>query len=154
MDNGLAARRAFMEGLLLIHAAATWALAGLIWTIQAVHYPLFARVGADGYRVFQQEHMSRITPLVGPLMVTEAAAAAILLVAALRGALDGPAPAAVAGFVLLVLIWISTAAWQAPLHGRLAQGFDAALHRRLVRTNWARTVLWTARAVLAAGLLL
>ena len=30
--------------LLLVHLAATWFLAGLIWVIQLVHYPLFAAV--------------------------------------------------------------------------------------------------------------
>ena len=35
-----------MSALLAAHAAATWALVGLIWTVQVVHYPLFALVGA------------------------------------------------------------------------------------------------------------
>ncbi|MCK6525129.1 hypothetical protein L6R49_27300, partial [Myxococcota bacterium] len=31
--------------LLLIHAAATWFMVGLIWFVQIVHYPLFSAVG-------------------------------------------------------------------------------------------------------------
>ena len=34
--------------LLLLHAAATLFMTGLIWFVQVVHYPLFARVGEDG----------------------------------------------------------------------------------------------------------
>ena len=36
-----------------------------------------------------------------------------------------------------------------PLHGRLAQGFDAVAHRRLVSTNWVRTAGWSVRGLLA-----
>jgi hypothetical protein len=36
-----------MTILLVIHLAVTWALLGLIWTIQVVHYPLFKDVGRD-----------------------------------------------------------------------------------------------------------
>ena len=41
---------------------------------------------------------------------------------------------------------------QVPLHRRLQGGFDAAAHRRLVRTNWLRTAAWTLRAALALRL--
>ena len=49
---------------------------------------------------------------------------------------------------LLAVVWISTFAVQVPLHRRLAEGYDAARHRRLVLSNWIRTLAWTARAVL------
>ena len=35
---------------------------------------------------------------------------------------------------------------------RLSQGFDGRAHRRLVNTNWLRTVLWSGRAVVAVAL--
>jgi hypothetical protein len=57
------------------------------------------------------------------------------------------------GLVLLVLIWGSTLALQVPQHRRLERGFDAAAHRRLVRTNWIRTFAWTARGIIALALL-
>jgi hypothetical protein len=55
---------------------------------------------------------------------------------------------------MLVFIWASTAMLQMPMHGHLLAGADARAHRRLVATNWIRTVLWTVRALLAARLLL
>ena len=57
-----------------------------------------------------------------------------------------------AGLALLAVIWLSTALVQVPLHRRLQGGFDAAAHRRLVRTNWLRTAAWTLRAALALRL--
>ncbi|CAM3218575.1 DUF1772 domain-containing protein [Deinococcus saxicola] len=132
--------------LLVIHAALTWALVGLILTIQLVHYPLFSRVGAGGYAAYQREHITRITWLVAPLMLAELATEAALV-------LRPPAPlsAASAGLGLVILIWVSTAVAQSPVHGRRTTGFDAALHARLVTTNWLRTVLWLLRGSLVGG---
>ena len=132
---------------LFVQTAATWALVGLIWTMQIVHYPLFAGVGRDGYPAWQKSHMARVTVVVGPLMVCEALAALRVLLSALRAGEAAQLPLAWTGCGLLAAIWLSTALVQAPLHGRLAAGYDAGLQRRLVRTNWVRTVLWTARGV-------
>ena len=57
------------------------------------------------------------------------------------------------GMVLVVLIWVSTAALQVPAHKGLTQGFAERAHRRLVATNWLRTVLWSVRGVLACVLI-
>lgn len=105
--------------LLVVHAAVTWALVGLILTIQAVHYPLFSRVGRDGYAAYQREHVTRVTWLVAPLMLVELVTGGLL---ALRVSPDVPAGAAWLGLTLIVLIWLSTALIQSPLHGRLRAG--------------------------------
>lgn len=133
--------------LLVLHAALTWALVGLILTIQFVHYPLFARVGVNGYAAYQREHVTRITWLVAPLMGAELGTGAWL---ALRPPPTVPAASAWLGLALLLLIWLSTALVQSPLHGRLAAGFDPARHARLVATNGWRTGAWLARGALVA----
>jgi hypothetical protein len=132
----------------LAHACVTWFLVGLIWTIQVVHYPLFALVGGEGYAAFQRSHMNRITWIVGPAMVCELGLAAWLVLA--PGAV--PLSLAVVGLALVIAIWVSTAVAQGPMHARLVDGFDAALHRALVRTNWVRTIAWTARGGIAAAM--
>jgi hypothetical protein len=55
----------------------------------------------------------------------------------------------VAAVVVLGLVHLTTAGLSVPAHGTLAAGFEAGAHRRLVATNWLRTVGWSARAVLA-----
>ncbi len=57
------------------------------------------------------------------------------------------------GVVLLALIWTSTALVQARLHRRRAGGFDPALLRRLVASNWVRTTAWSLRTVLVLAML-
>lgn len=137
--------------LLVVHAALTWALVGLILTIQVVHYPLFARVGTGGYAAYQQEHVARITWLVAPLMLAELATGAALVLH------PPPFVSTVStglGLALIALIWLSTALIQSPAHGRLAAGFDSAWHARLVTTNWGRTLVWLIRGVLVGWWLL
>lgn len=130
----------------LIHAAATWAMVGLIWFVQVVHYPLFTRVGDAGYATYQSAHQQRTTLVVGPLMLIEAACAAWIVIArpiTISSAL------AWGGLMLLVCIWLSTGLLQVPCHNLLARGFDARIHQRLVRSNWIRTLAWSARGVIA-----
>jgi hypothetical protein len=133
------------NAVFLANLAATLAMAGVIWAIQLVHYPLFGRVGEAGFAAYEAEHTSRITLLVGPLMLVELVTATALLW--LRpGAM--PSWAAAVGLGLVAAVWASTLLVQVPLHAELSRGFDAAAHRRLVATNWGRTATWTARAAL------
>jgi hypothetical protein len=131
--------------LLLVHAAATLTMWGVILVVQLVHYPLFRHVGAASYETYQAEHMRRITWIVAPVMTIELATAGGL---AWRLPPGVPAWLAWTGFVLVLLIWATTGLVQAPLHRRLTDGFDATVHRRLVRSNWIRTGMWTLRSVL------
>ncbi len=130
--------------LFWLHLAATLALVGLIWTIQLVHYPLMARVGPD-FVAYHSAHCSRIAWLVTPLMGLEALTSVLLLVQRPAGV---SATWAWLGMGLVALIWISTALFSVPEHSRLQRGFDADAVARLVRTNWIRTVAWTARGAL------
>lgn len=134
--------------IFLVNLLSTWFLVGLIWTIQVVHYPLFAAVGTDRFVAYEESHARLITYVVGPVMLIEAATT-VLLVAARPAAI--PAWIAWAGVVLLAVIWLSTALIQVPAHGRLADGFDVAVHSRLVSSNWIRTIAWTARGALLAA---
>ncbi len=128
-----------MTGLLAVHAAATWALVGLIWTVQLVHYPLFSNVGADNFRNYHARHTRQITWIVGPCMLIE------LVTAALLFARGGSEPWLLVSFVPLAFNWLATWRVQVPLHRRLAAGFDPAVHRRLVAGNWWRTAAWSIR---------
>jgi hypothetical protein len=125
-------------------------MAGLIWFVQVVHYPLMARVGVAEAPAFAAEHQRRTGWVVGPLMLVEAATAALLVIAPPDGV---PRAAAVAGLALVAVIWASTALLQVPRHREMLLGFDPAGHRRLVRGNWVRTAAWTARAALVTGML-
>jgi hypothetical protein len=133
--------------LLIINLAAAWFMCGLIWVIQLVHYPQFAYVGDDRWAGCHVEHTKRITWIVAPAMLIEAAAAVALVRWTPAGV---PAWVVWAALALCAVNWLSTFFVQVPLHERLSHGSDAALVRRLVATNWVRTAAWTLRAVLLA----
>ena len=105
--------------LLLVHVAATLYMTGLIWFVQLVHYPLMASVGADGYREYQRIHEKRTTLAVAPAMFIELGTAIWLVI---------ETPAGVTpwlvwiGFVLVVLLWLSTVLLQVPWHKKLENG--------------------------------
>jgi hypothetical protein len=136
--------------LLLLHAAATLFMTGLIWFVQVSHYPLFAAVSPEAFPDYARRHQARTTLVVGPAMLIEALCAAWIL-------LDPPAGVpwwmAAAGILLLLAIWLSTAFLQIPLHGRLAHGFDRGAIRRLVAGNWLRTIAWSVRGGLALAMI-
>lgn len=136
-----------MDTLYLIHAAATVAMAGLIWFVQIVHYPLFASVTRNAFPAYEQRHMQRTSWVVGPLMLVEAVSAVSLIWLCPQSEL------AWVGLVLLAIVWLSTAFLQVPQHRRLTKAFDPGAHRRLVASNWIRTAAWTMRALVALSLL-
>lgn len=138
-----------MNAVLLVHAGATCFMAGLIWFVQVVHYPLLARVATDHFAGYARAHQARTTGVVAPVMLVEAATAVAIAVSPPGGA---PAVAWIA-LALLAIVWLSTALIQVPCHRQLEAGFAMSAHRRLVASNWIRTIGWTARAAIALWLL-
>lgn len=135
--------------LLVLTAAAAWFMAGLGWMVQVVHYPLFAQVGAEGWTAYHAAHSRRITPIVLPAMSIELGGALLVATSTPEGV---SSPLAWAGFAAALSTWAVTGLGAVPAHGRLADGFDGAVHRRLVRADRLRTVGWTVHGVLAAVL--
>jgi len=131
----------------LLHAIATTAMAGVIWTVQLVIYPLFAEVGGEVFASYHADYSERITWIVGPLMIVELGSAAVLAIVAWKSG-EGRL-FALTGLLLVVALWLVTALVQVPQHGRLVAGFDEATIAALVAGNWIRTVLWTLRVPLA-----
>lgn len=141
----------FTDVVLMAQAVASGAMCGLIWFVQVVHYPLFARITGEPSKQHALENQRRTTPVVVPFMAVELAAAVALAVWPPAGVGRG---ATLVGLALVAVNWLSTFLLQVPLHERLAvAGHTSDLVERLVRSNWIRTVAWTSRAMLAAWML-
>lgn len=136
--------------LLIANLVSTWYMVGLIWMVQIVHYPLFAKVGSEQFVGYQISHQSLTTLVVGPPMLIEIATAVLLIW--IRPAAV-PAWMVFAALGLLAIVWASTAFLQVPCHDKLTNGFDASVHSQLVLSNWIRTVGWTARGILVTWML-
>ena len=137
--------------LLLIHAAATWFMVGLIWFVQVVHYPLLARLPATERGTLANLHANLTSLVVAPMMLVEIASAALIAVIATHHGIR--LSLAWAGIALIIALWLSTFLVQVPLHAKLQSGSDTA-GASLVMTNWVRTFAWSARGIIAAILLL
>ena len=120
-------------------------MVGLIWFVQIVHYPLMGRVGKEAFPAYADAHSRRTSFVVGPPMLAEAATTVLLI--PLRPE-SVTLPQALLGAVLLAVAWLSTYFLQVPCHRALGAGFDASVHRFLVRSNWIRTAAWSARGAL------
>jgi hypothetical protein len=136
-----------LTNLLLIQVASTWAMTGIIWLVQLVQYVSFSHVGRETFQHFHTHHSRAITVIVAPLMIAEALSAVAFLWVPLRVQSSWEIWL---GIGLVAIIWASTFLLQVPMHSRLARGFDQKSWRLLVRSNWVRTIAWSARAVLVS----
>ena len=134
----------------IAHAVTTWFMVGLIWTIQVVHYPSFVDVGPDEYVDFQAAHVDRIGVLLAvPWALEGLSTVGLILLARSRREMVTVAVAAAAGAAVLLISGLASA----PAHSELADGFDIAVHDRLMVWNLVRALLWTIKGVAATALL-
>lgn len=136
------------DWIVAAHLFATFAMTGIIWFVQAVHYPMLARLPQENFAELEREHCDRTGFVVAPPMLVEA----FTLVWLILQGFDSPLFLFTAA--LLGVVWVSTFTLQVPAHRALLQGWSGPVHRRLVLTNWIRTAAWTLRAGILAGIFL
>jgi len=142
---------AFTASILALQALASGGMCGLIWFVQLVHYPLFRHLEGEQAKKYSLDNQRRTPWVVIPLMLMEMITA--LCLAAWPPAAIGRGMT-IAGVGLILVIWGSTAGIQMPLHARLErEGHPPEVVAKLVQSNWLRTALWTARAILAVWMM-
>ena len=142
--------RMLPDVLILSHAVATFIVMGTIWFVQLAYYPNLAAVGREAFVAYQREHIRRITAVAWTMLTIELVTGAAL---AFVRPPSVPAALTIVNAALILSIWWSTWFVQVPLHRVLEQGWDEGAHRRLVGTNWFRTVVYTVRGLLVVYLL-
>ena len=129
--------------MLIIHLIATSVMVGVIWIIQLVHYPSFHFIERNQYTTFQRFHMSRISYVVIPAMVTELFTLILIIIS-----IDQVNLIILASTLLLIVIWLITAVFFSGVHQKLTLGYDQAVVEKLIKLNWGRTLLWTLRILI------
>lgn len=139
--------------VLLANLFATCFMAGVIWIIQVVHYPLFDHVSPEQFCRFHQRHSRSISAVVALPWLVELLTSAVLVF--LLNESVSPVwqilvwtGAVMAIFPVALTIWL-----QIPCHQALANRFDTQVHRRLVVTNWLRTLAWSLHALVATAMM-
>lgn len=136
--------------LVIAHLVSSLTMVGMIWTVQIVHYPLMALIGPERFATYQAAHAPRMAAVVLLPWSVQGLTTMGLLVAPPAGV---PTALILATAVTALAPVIVTVLASVPAHTRLADGFDAGVHARLVNTNWVRTLAWTAHAALAVAVL-
>ncbi len=132
-----------MEELLFkTHLATSWFMTGLIWLIQIVHYPLFAKVGESHFKDYHSFHTRHITFIVAPVMLIELASFVGLIFVITQSPLNLP----IIGLFLLVA-WVTTALISVPAHEKLSVGLYYQTCQRLVVSNWLRVGAWSCKSI-------
>ena len=117
--------------------AISWGLFILIWLVQLIIYPGFHRIPAELFVSYHRWYVIRISAVVLPLMVAE------LILTIWWVLSDAYSPISLSAGFFVSIVWLSTFMFQVPIHNRLKAGRENILVRRLVTTNWIRTVAWT-----------
>jgi len=126
--------------LMMFNLALSWGLLILIWLVQVIIYPGFHRIPPDIFIDYHRWYVNRISGIVLPLMISEAGMTIWWL-------LDAGTPGAFISIVLVVIVWSSTVLLLVPIHNRLTSGKKEVLIRRLVATNWIRTIAWSLKSL-------
>ncbi len=109
----------------------------LIWLVQIIIYPGFRRIPPEEFKAYHKWYVIRISSVVLPLMLAELIVTVWWVLSADYAA--GP----ILSGVLVLIVWLSTFMFQVPIHNQLKAGKEDRAIRRLVATNWTRTVAWT-----------
>lgn len=138
--------------LLMLNLLFSAMLTGIIWMVQLVHYPGFLRVGRETGLDYQRHHRRRMGWLVIPLMLTELALAIWLLLTPMTFIVMEYLN--YAAFSLLAVVWLVTFLRAIPLHQKLSkEGYEPVIVRKLINTNWWRTIAWSLRSLTIVGLI-
>jgi hypothetical protein len=136
-----------VDVLVVLNLVSTCVMAGVIWFVQVVHYPLLGMVPVADSPAVAEEHQRRTGWVVAAPMAVEGLTTLWLM-------FDRPADVpwwlAWCGGVCVAVWLASTVLLSVPRHQRMLVAPDPQLGRSLVRTNWPRTIAWTAHAVIAA----
>ncbi|WP_298760292.1 hypothetical protein [uncultured Psychroserpens sp.] len=134
-----------MKIIFLIHIFTTVFMTGLCWFVQIVHYPLFRAIDTNVFPKYERKNA--ITGIITvPVMTIELITGLILIY-------NYPENLYILNIVLLSIIWLSTMIFQVPIHLKLMNEGSSTLITKVIRTNWIRTLSWTARSVILIYLL-
>ena len=133
-----------IDTVLIANLVASCVMTGVIWFVQHVHYPLLAQVEMGQAVAVAEEHQRRTGHIVALPMAVEGLTTLALL---------ARQPVGVTwylpwiGAILLAVALGCTVFLSVPLHAKMATNPDAQVGKKLVATNWPRTIAWSLRSV-------
>ena len=134
-----------MSEIIILNLFVSSFMFGLIVTTQLVTYPLFSSINNSGFTKYHVNYVNKISKVAGPAMIMELIIASFLLYN--FGNLSSKLI-----FLITILIFLSTLLIQVPIHDRIKYQANNFLFKKLVMTNWIRTLLWSLKCILSISL--
>ena len=134
-----------MENLILFNFFISAFMFGLILTTQIVSYPMFLNVEKN-FSVYHMHYVNKISTIAAPFMIIELSLS--LLFVFLIGSYTS-----ISSFLIMVLIFLCTFFIQVPIHEKLKFKHDEFLTKKLIRTNWIRTSLWSIKSIISYNMI-
>ena len=125
------------EALLIINAI----LIGVILVTQIVSYPLFLNVKSLDFSSYHKTYTKKISIVVLPLMLAELFITVYIL-------FSNPSTTHIFSALILLFIWLSTFFIQVPIHNIISKSKDNRILRKLIASNWLRTLLWVIKLLI------
>ena len=125
------------EALLLINAI----LIGVILVTQIVSYPLLLSVRSSEFSSYHKTYTKKISIVVLPLMLAELFITVYIL-------FSNPSTTHIFSALILLFIWLSTFFIQVPIHNIISKSKDNRILRKLIASNWLRTLLWVIKLLI------
>lgn len=125
--------------------------AGCMTVLQLQHYGIYPEVGKENFAAYiRANNRAAALPTILPAVLLLLSS---LILMVQRPGFVKPHEAA-AGLGLNLVALLSTFLWQRPIQGRMAEsGYDDASIRRLIATNWIRTIAHWLIAILGTVVL-
>lgn len=131
-----------MTTLEILQLFVSSAILGVIWIVQLLLYPSFELYDRKIFQTAMKHHQKKISLIMAPLMISE-------LFLILFFSFNHPSHKNISLLIMIALIWILTFTIFVPLHTKLLKfGYDQSFIKKLILTNWLRTILWTVTSII------
>ena len=101
--------------------------------VQFIVYPSFNKI-LESFTEYHSRYKKKIFWIVGPVMILEILTSLLLILNELDIYL-------IPGLIVL-LLWMLTFIYIVPLHKELSKQFQTNKHKKLLKLNFVRTILW------------
>lgn len=114
----------------------------LIWLVQLIIYPSFTYMKRVNLIAWHPKYTNAVSIIVMPLMLTQLLTTFYLTYTSLNWIFLSQS-------ILIILLWAATFFQAVPLHNQIKFGIELKkLTRKLVQSNWKRTIMWTVIVIL------
>lgn len=128
-----------MNSLFSLHLFSTFFMTGLIWLVQCIVYPQYGFYSEADFKNIHQNHVKKISFIIGPVMGLELITAVGLYVVSNNNIW-------LLNLIGIFLIWMCTFFLNIPSHDHLVYS-NKATQKKLVLYNWPRTFIWSLRSI-------